>query len=450
MSKDQEREPENDTIDLLSDDSRYNESFLNFLKEVIDELSTSKNISMPQDFVLNMVKLVALNPDNKFLIKQQMVDTEIDRLKRKVIDRIEGMSELSRNIIAMQLHYRYHCQSRDTVIASSRKESTDKINLLIGELKALVPKNLRHYDLYYSKLTAAIIYFANMGPDSEQSVVDETTDAIAKIFHKDDICLLSSMTQKDREHELMNIIGITCGLRLFEKDKYPDDCGTFIEDLPKVLPQRIHDALKQLKGMRNMNTERLIAYTTAIKKYFTGDFNVRAGRRELSVEMVKARQGLTMVHQVLIYIRQLTKEMTMEEKHVAQVVSKYKGLIHDIYKDKPRKNNIPNTSAYPKFLELNECWQCLVDSNMFLNTRVHTSMEIHRFSEKELIDMDDFMQRLLAVLKRKLPSEEQFFNFPYLRVELDNSAGIKKIEYRADTDSLDDIDVIIVAHFFSS
>ncbi len=52
-----------------------------------------------------------------------------------------------------------------------------------------------------------------------------------------------------------------------------------------------------------MNTERLIAYTTAIKKYFIGEFNMRAGRRELSVEMVKARQGLTMVHQVLIYTR---------------------------------------------------------------------------------------------------------------------------------------------------
>ncbi len=37
------------------------------------------------------------------------------------------------------------------------------------------------------------------------------------------------MTPKEREHELMHIIGITCGLRLFTKDKSPDH-GLLIED----------------------------------------------------------------------------------------------------------------------------------------------------------------------------------------------------------------------------
>ncbi len=168
---------ETEPVDILADDSRYNESFINFLKEIMGELVERKGIEVPSEFVLNMVKLAAINPDNKFLIKQQMVDTEIDRLKRIVIERIVEMSELSRTMIRMQIHYRDHCRSRDEVIEADRKEDTEKVNKLIGELRKSVPKHIRHYDFYYSKLMGATIYFANMGPDTEISVVNETEGA---------------------------------------------------------------------------------------------------------------------------------------------------------------------------------------------------------------------------------------------------------------------------------
>lgn len=72
---------------------------------------------------------------------------------------------------------------------------------------------------------------------------------------------------------------------------------------------------------------------------------------------------------------------------------------------------------------------------------MNTAMEIHEFSEKDLIEMDEFIDKLLKVLKRKLPSEDQFFSYPTLRVELDTSANIKRVEYRPDVDTPDDMDV---------
>lgn len=62
----------------------------------------------------------------------------------------------------------------DLVIEAERKEDTEKVRKLIGELKKSVPRHIRHYDFYYSKLMGATIYYANMGPDTEISVVNET------------------------------------------------------------------------------------------------------------------------------------------------------------------------------------------------------------------------------------------------------------------------------------
>lgn len=189
--------------------------------------------------------------------------------------------------------------------------------------------------------------------------------------------------------------------------------------------------------MKSLHTGRLIAYTTAIKKYFIAEINIRAGRRELSAEMVKARQGLSMVHQVLIYIKQLTTEMNIEEKHIEGVTARYWMLMKSLLADKPKKNGYPATSSYAKLVELGDCWQCLMDSNFFVTVRTTVATEIHQFAENELLAMDDFIQRLLQVLKRKLPSEELFFKYPFLRVELDSSQNIKRIEYQEDCDDID-------------
>lgn len=46
---------ETEPVDILADDSRYNESFINFLKEIMNELVERKRIDVPSEFVLNMV-----------------------------------------------------------------------------------------------------------------------------------------------------------------------------------------------------------------------------------------------------------------------------------------------------------------------------------------------------------------------------------------------------------
>ncbi|ODM92107.1 hypothetical protein Ocin01_14576 [Orchesella cincta] len=422
-----------DAIDL-SEDNRFNENFVNFVKTMKTFLNDHKGIDVPREFIVNIVKLAAIDPNNKFLIKQQMVASEMDRLRKIVIEKIVGMTEISRNVIRIQLYYREKYMTRDEVISVYREAIDEKVIPLMTELRASVPRHLNHYDLYYAKMVGVTIYFANMGPDTEQSVVNETQAAIEQVFQKDDISLLSSMTLKDRETELMHIISIAVGLRLFKKDENSHRYGEFIEDLAKNLPVRVQNGIKQLNQMNSKNTTRLIKYTTATQRYFLRHFAIRAGRRELSLEMVKSRQALTMVHQLLIYIKELLNELEREKSSIDEMATHHKEIIAELHKDK--NSGIPNSTVYPRFMELCESWQNLVDSNVFVTTVSKLTTELLQMSDKDLILMDEFMDKLLASQKIQIPTIQEFFEFPSSRVPLDKYAVAKRMDYRPDVDPL--------------
>jgi len=73
--------------------------------------------------------------------------------------------------------------------------------------------------------------------------------------------------------------------------------------VPKILPQKIKDNLAFMAEMRNENIQRLIKYTSLIQPYFLRHVAFKNGRRNVSSDMVKIRQGLVMVHQILIYLK---------------------------------------------------------------------------------------------------------------------------------------------------
>ena len=54
----------------------------------------------------NQVKLVALDPQHKFVLKQPLTKVELDRLVVIAVDFITAMNPIQRNIIRMQLHYK--------------------------------------------------------------------------------------------------------------------------------------------------------------------------------------------------------------------------------------------------------------------------------------------------------------------------------------------------------
>ncbi|CAL8103090.1 unnamed protein product [Orchesella dallaii] len=364
-----------------------------------------------------------------------MVASEMDRLRKIVIEKIVGMTEISRNVIRIQLYYREKYMTRDEAISAYREALDEKVIPLMTELRASVPRHLSHYELYYAKMIGVTIYFANMGPDTEHSVIKETQAAIEQVFQKDDISLLSSMTLKDRETELMHIISVTVGLRLFKKEESHHHYGEFIEDLARNLPVRVRSGIKQLNQMNVKNTTRLIKYTTATQRYFLRHFAIRGGRRELSLEMVKSRQALTMVHQLLIYIKELLHELEKENNGIDEMVTHHKEIIAELHKEK-MSSGIPNSVVYPKYMELCESWQNLIDSNVFVTTVSKLSTDLQQMSEKDLALMDEFMDKLLASQKIQVPTIQEFFEFPSMRVPLDKYAVAKRIDYRPDVDPL--------------
>jgi hypothetical protein len=53
--------------------------------------------------------------------------------------------------------------------------------------------------------------------------------ALKSIFPKEDINLLSTMTEKDREVELYHLMHIAIGIRIFTKETHQKTYGAFID-----------------------------------------------------------------------------------------------------------------------------------------------------------------------------------------------------------------------------
>jgi hypothetical protein len=73
--------------------------------------------------------------------------------------------------------------------------------------------------------------------------------------------------------------------------------------VPETVPQKIDTTMELMSQMREENLQRLIKYTTLVQPYFLRNIIFKMGRREVRSEMVHVRQGLVMVHQILIYLK---------------------------------------------------------------------------------------------------------------------------------------------------
>ena len=89
-------------------------------------------------------------------------------------------------------------------------------------MSSSIPKYARNYDHYYQKLITATIIRAGMGSANEYPVIKQTEAALTSVFPVDDINLLSTMTIPDRESELIKLMKMTAGIRLYNRELDPE------------------------------------------------------------------------------------------------------------------------------------------------------------------------------------------------------------------------------------
>lgn len=70
-----------------------------------------------------------------------------------------------------------------------------------------------------------------------------------------------------------------------------------------MIPSKIEKTIAIMATSRTDNVKRLIRYTTIAQPYFLRQLIFRMGRRAVNSDMVKIRQALVMVHQVLVYLK---------------------------------------------------------------------------------------------------------------------------------------------------
>ena len=112
------------------------------------------------------------------------------------------------------------------------------------------PKDRTEVEVYYKKLTFIIITKADMGATSDPKVVRETEGrprlqliavclnnsfkfliaALESVFPLEEVHLLVTMFPKEREREILNLVLMTTGIRLFNRYKDPEHFGAGIDD----------------------------------------------------------------------------------------------------------------------------------------------------------------------------------------------------------------------------
>ena len=112
-----------------------------------------------------------------------------------------------------------------------------------------------------------------------------------------------------------------------------------------ILPDKIYICATLLSDMREKNIQRLIRYTTLVKPYFMDDHrSSKFGRRDISQDMLLVRQGLVMVHQLLVYINELSMELTVEDEDCDSYTASFKKCLLEL------KETVRDNATVPTFI----------------------------------------------------------------------------------------------------
>ncbi|KAK0086606.1 hypothetical protein PV325_002915 [Microctonus aethiopoides] len=343
----------------------------NLIQTIVEECN-EKNVAVSKDLVSFVVNLLQSNPDWYIDINnEEEINKTIDTITEKLLD------QSTPNLITLklQLHFAKHYSNRNETIKKYRQRLLKKSCPLIIEICETTRVNTdREMEKLYQKILVVITLMSGLGNPMIPSILKEAAMALQSVYLPSEVTHLVTLSRKEKEKQLIELMSIVAGIRLFNKDCKRGGDG--IEHLPTILQEAIDKSRELILQLLEELMKAIYRLTTAVENIisqstFIESDAVSSSQKNINSEMNKniiwIIETLTTCRQQEIYIRKILADVEFCEREFKTLMERFQARLLTLHETVKYRTAIPIVQVYPQFINLSDIWMHLQEELVVVN-----------------------------------------------------------------------------------
>ncbi|XP_076229195.1 cilia- and flagella-associated protein 206 [Nomia melanderi] len=338
----------------------------NSRKEVIKRVVVecrARDVHATRDLASFLVTLFQLNPEHEIKADDEEHN---ERIVEAIVKKISDQESTSLTILKSQLYYAKHYRDRDETVRRHRLRLHQKTGPMVAEIcETERLTNKQDSERLYQKMLVVITVLSGLGNPTVPSVLREVSVALQSVFQPSELEAYVKMSKREKEEQLMELMCIVAGIRLFNRDCQRG--GEGIDDLPVILQEAVKKSHDSVVDLLERLMLKIYRFTAAVEKticyWEVLPFGV------FTVENLHWLIGmLAACRQQEIYVRKVLSDVERCEKELQSLMERLQGRLFKIHDTVRYRTAIPTVQVYPQFIDLADIWMGLQDEVIILSS----------------------------------------------------------------------------------
>ncbi|KAM0730404.1 Cilia and flagella-associated protein 206 [Formica fusca] len=357
-------------------------------KRIVNECKV-KETPVTKDLASFLLSLYQLNPI--YRIKENDEENNA-RVTQAIVERLCDQSKPSLVTLKNQLYFVKHYHDRDETVKKHRLRLHQKTGPLVAEIcETTKLESGKDTERYYQKILAVITLLSGLGSPTVPSILKEVSLALRSVLDTSELPHYVTLPKREKEEQLMELMCIIAGIRLFNKDRQRG--GEGIDDLPSILQEALTKTRNSVLELLEPLMAKVYKFTSIVENAI-----MKKATPDLEEHIKWAIEMLTASRQQEIYIRKLLSDVERSENAVKTLMDRLQTRLFKLYDTVRYKTAIPTAEVYPQFIDLADIWMGLQDEVIILSSINNFLWELQNLSNKTVNvydqKLDDIAQEL--------------------------------------------------------
>ncbi|XP_043271050.1 cilia- and flagella-associated protein 206 isoform X2 [Venturia canescens] len=349
----------------------------NLIQQVVKKCDDNE-VMVSKDLVSFLLTLSELNPICRI---DENDEGKTENAIRHVTEKLLTQSSPSLATLKMQLYFAKHYASRDETVKKHRLRLHKKTGPLVAEI--CVTEHLdRDLDVerLYQKVLVVITLLSGLGNPMVASVLREVAVALQSVFQPSELTNYVTLTEQEKEEQLMELVCIVAGIRIFNRDCQRG--GEGIDDLPAILQESVGKSRDSVLELLEDLMKTVYRLTSAVEKIInvkteenngTQDYGESEEDRKYPQDATSdedfswAVELLGACRQQEIYIRKLLGDIEICDNEIKSLMERLQSRLFKLHDTVRYRTAIPTLQVYPQFIDLADIWMRLQDEVIVLS-----------------------------------------------------------------------------------
>ncbi|XP_033220083.1 cilia- and flagella-associated protein 206-like isoform X2 [Belonocnema kinseyi] len=342
------------------------------LIETITKECKKRDIDVSSDLVSFLLSLMLLHPEYSI---NKGNDEEMFKMVSVLIEKLLDDTKPSMVTIKIQLYFAKHYFDRGDIIRKHRLRLHEKTASLVKEIcETRKLESNRDMEKLYQKILVVITLLSGLGNPTVPPVLREVSVALQSVYQLSELLHFISLEKDEKEEQLMELMCIVTGIRLFNRDCQRG--GEGIDDLPSILQDAIKKTHSSIVELLEQLMQKVYKFTTAVETVLPDDFSdegfcccddKKLPNFVIEDDVQWCIEMLTAFRQKEIYIRKILSDIESCETELKCILQRLQNRLIKLHETVRYRTAIPTAQVYPQFIDMADIWMSLQDEVIALS-----------------------------------------------------------------------------------